>query len=350
MNVQRLGQRLLPLLAVVLALMLLAAPQAAAAGFGAGVKLCLYSVLPALFPFFVVCDILCACPLPSALTRPLAKITGLKSEAAAAALGLSWVGGYAVCAKLTAGLRAQNQIDGRDAALLLLLGCCSGPGFVIGCVGQHLLGSTALGVVLYVLQLAANLLCAALLVPLLPAAGAKAKKLPQPGTGVNLPGAIDGAVGSSLAVCGCVVFYSVVAAVLPLPGAAGAALHTALEISGGCAAFAALGGAPALYGCCVALSVLGLSVFSQLAVLLQGAAPLRLLALARLLHAGIFALLVRFACRMLPGAAAAVSTLAPRVIAMNRLPPDAACVGAVFLCAALYKVRQSLYNKRNPQR
>lgn len=40
----------------------------------------------------------------------------------------------------------------------MMLGCCSGPGFVVGYIGGLLLGSTSLGALLYAGQLAANLL------------------------------------------------------------------------------------------------------------------------------------------------------------------------------------------------
>ena len=55
---------------------------------------------------------------------------------------------------------------------LLCLGCCSGPGFVVGYIGGLLLGSTSLGALLYAGQLAANLLAAGLCLPMLPKADA----------------------------------------------------------------------------------------------------------------------------------------------------------------------------------
>ena len=54
-----------------LGVLLLAAPEAAAEGFASGTALCLASVLPALFPFFVVCELLTAAPPPAQLLRPL---------------------------------------------------------------------------------------------------------------------------------------------------------------------------------------------------------------------------------------------------------------------------------------
>ena len=62
--------------AAVFGALVLAAPQAAAAGFASGTALCLQSVLPALFPFFVVCELLTTAPLPHFLLRPCRKCWG----------------------------------------------------------------------------------------------------------------------------------------------------------------------------------------------------------------------------------------------------------------------------------
>ena len=143
--------------AAVLGILVLAEPQAAKQGFASGTALCLDSVLPALFPFFVVCELLMAAPPPAALLRPLQRVLGLESAETAQAIVLSWVGGYAVCARLAGQLYDAGKISRRDAVRLQILGCCSGPGFVIGCVGGLLLGNVRLGVVLYAAQIGANL-------------------------------------------------------------------------------------------------------------------------------------------------------------------------------------------------
>lgn len=143
--------------ALAFGVLVLAVPEAAARGFAGGTALCLQSVLPALFPFFVVCELLTAAPPPAALLRPMQRVLGLESAETARALLLSWVGGYAVCARLAGQLYGAGRITRRDAALLQVLGCCSGPGFVIGCVGGALLGNVRLGVVLYAAQIGANL-------------------------------------------------------------------------------------------------------------------------------------------------------------------------------------------------
>ena len=360
MNVFKDHRRWAALGALAFGALVLARPQAAATGFAGGTALCLQSVLPALFPFFVVCELLTAAPPPAALLRPVQKVLGLASSETARAVLLSWVGGYAVCAKLTGQLYGSGHITKRDAVLLQVLGCCSGPGFVVGCVGGLLLGNVHLGMVLYSAQIGANLVCACILVGadacIRPGGAADFSKkgmprrtggrmrasAPTDGVTMNLPAAISSAVTSSLSVCGCVVFFRVVGAVLPLRGAWVSAL---LEVSAGCADFAAVSGQTALYGCCGCLSLLGVSVWAQMQLFSGKAFCPRVLLFSRAVHFLLLQGIVRLCVRFLPGAVTACSSLSARVVPVFRLPPDAAAAGFVFLCAALYKLRQNLYNE-----
>ena len=361
--------------AAVLGVLVLAEPQAAKQGFASGTALCLDSVLPALFPFFVVCELLMAAPPPAVLLRPLQRVLGLESAEAAQAVVLSWVGGYAVCARLAGQLYDAGRISRRDAVRLQILGCCSGPGFVIGCVGGLLLGNVRLGVVLYAAQIGATLMGAGVLA-YLPLRGrwpegpegeslAIARKVLGSGKAlspsrcggsplaegaksspVTFPSAITSAVTSSLSVCGCVVFFRLVGAVLgaviPLPSVL---VSAALEVSAGCADFAVLGGQAALYGCCAVLSLLGVSVWAQMQLFAGAAFCPQVLLASRLLHLVFLQGILRFCVRFLPGDVGVCSTLSARIVPLLHLPPDAAAVGFVFLCATLYKAWQNLYNK-----
>lgn len=132
-----------------LCLGLLSRPQAAAQGFADGARLCVGSLLPALFPFMVVCELLVGMALPKALLRPQARLLGLQSEDTAAALLASWLGGYAVCAPAdgtAAGGRAHIGPGCRaaDDAGLLLRPRVRGGLYRRAAVGQYLTGSTAI--------------------------------------------------------------------------------------------------------------------------------------------------------------------------------------------------------------
>lgn len=341
----------LPLvICTVLATLLLLNPTAATRGFSSGLRLCVDTVLPALFPFFVICELLLRCPFRGNHLRPVARFVGLHSGRAVLVVLLSWFGGYAVCASMTASLSRSRAITARDASLILLLGCCSSPGFVIGCVGGLLLNNLRLGVLLYVLQLAANLMAAIFCLPLLPKDSTPTHaQLVPPSSSLSLSHAIGTAVQSSTSVVGCIVFFRTISAVilpfLPQSTLTVPLVNGILEVSSGCTEFSLLGGKLALYGCCACLSLLGLSVWAQLSMLLQGSVRLRLLAVHRLLHMAVFWALVWCSAHLLPGSLTVYRSMAQRVIPTRRLPLDAAIIVLLFLCSALYKVRQNFYNK-----
>ena len=340
---------LAPCLLALLCLGLLGHPQAAVQGFADGVRLCMGSLLPALFPFLVICEMLSSLSFSLPLLRNAGRRLGLQSEAAAMALLASWLGGYAICAKMTAALCKEGKISSRDGTLLLLLGCCSGPGFVVGYIGGLLLHNTSLGLLLYGMQLAANFLAAACCFPFLPPAGAASIPQSAARKAVSLPQAISAAVSSCLNLCGCVIFFRILQSVLlvclPLPEKVTPFFSAACEVTAGCAAFASGGGRLGLYGICLALSLLGFSVWSQQRLLLQGQISLRLLFFSRCMHAVFFLPLVWAFLWTVPQQAAVYRSLSARVIPLLRLSPDAAVVAGVFLCALLYKGRKNFYNK-----
>ena len=145
--------------ALAFGVVVLAVPEAAARGFAGGTALCLQSVLPALFPFFVVCELLTAAPPPAVLLRPMQRILGLESAETARALLLSWVGRIcSVCAAGRASCTVRAALRGGMLHVLQVLGCCSGPGFVeLAASAGPVLGNVRLGVVLYAAQIGANL-------------------------------------------------------------------------------------------------------------------------------------------------------------------------------------------------
>ena len=113
---QRWQTRYLPaVICVFLGLLLLKSPQLAVRGFTSGLYLCTNTVLPALFPFFVLCDLLLSCPMEEKFLRPFTTCFGLQSSRGALTVLLSWFGGYAVCAQLVGTLRRGNQLDARDS-------------------------------------------------------------------------------------------------------------------------------------------------------------------------------------------------------------------------------------------
>lgn len=337
------------LAAVAFLALILAFPAQSARGISEGLGCCALQVIPALFPFFVVANLLISSPLANGLGVLLWPFTrfglGVKGQKAATALLVSWLGGFAVAASTVSQLYRQGEVNRRQAQLLLVCGVGSGPAFVLNTVGLLMLGSTRLGACLFGALLAANLctgLATRLVLPraesavLFPAAELKEKH-----TQTDFVQAVQAAVASMLTVCGFVVFFRFLSTVLfellPQNAAAHFAASALLEVTTGCAAAAQLGGSAAVTACCCALSIQSLSVLLQVRALLCSELSLLPLLAARPLHLALSLVWLRIFLRLVPGEAEAASTLADRVITRTRIAPDAALVLFFLCCAVLWR-------------
>ncbi len=210
----RLFAPLLPPLALLAALLVY--PSAAAEGARSGLSVCAGVVVPSLFPFLVLSALLSAQGLPAALARllgpPLARL-GLPPEAAAPFL-LGLCGGYPVGADAVARLVREGTISPEEGARLLPVCNNTGPGFIIGTAGGAVFGSVRVGALLYLSHV-----LAACTLALRPGARAKARPIPRgalpaPVRADVFPSCIAAAASVTLNLCGYVVFFSVLGALL----------------------------------------------------------------------------------------------------------------------------------------
>lgn len=346
----------LPLL--VLACFFLAFPNLCAESFADGLRLCAQSLLPALFPFFVISTLILGSRNADALAlplKPVCRALGLYSHKAPMLLLLGWLGGYTALAAGLAQCCKRNEISAQEAARLLPAGVICSPGFTAA-VGGLMLGSPSLGILFYASSLCAGIVCGLGLRLLCgPCQAQKTSSAPS-GESPGLAGAIGGAVQSSLQVCGTAVFFCMILAFceqFALSPFLRASLAGLLEISSGCRAWAQLPGIAAVGGCCGCLSILSLSVWCQLKALSDECYTLRFLALTRLPHLVLSWLFLRIFLHFLPGAAPALNTLYDNVIVRRRLPGDRALLLFLFCClvldrlekACLYKKSKGDYNK-----
>lgn len=201
------------------------------------VDLCLNTVIPSLFPFFVCSGLLSALGFAalcsrmlSPLMRPLFNLPG--SGALTFALGI--LSGYPIGAATAAEHYLSGQCTKTEAERMLAFCNNSGPLFVIGVVGSGYLKNPALGSILYVSHIISAMLvgivfrfykASAPIRPALPPTAHANKKTAL----FSLGGIIDSSVFSILKVCGFVIFFAVLAATLP----GNPILYSFIEITGG---------------------------------------------------------------------------------------------------------------------
>lgn len=186
-----------------------------------GLNLCTSTLLPSLFPFFVLSGLTIETGLAQRLgnlfARPMAYFFQ-RPGTSAALFFLGALGGYPTGARAVVQLYQQGQCSRSDAERMLALCNNCGPGFFLGVVGGMLLDSTAAGFALWIIHLITALLCALpfrnrTFVGTIPPASPKPKHLPQ-----ALTASVSAAVQSTLGVCGFVLFFSVLLCLLQESG------------------------------------------------------------------------------------------------------------------------------------
>ena len=188
-----------------------------------GLTLCSGPLLLSLYPFLVVSALLIQCPLGDVLALPfrsVAWLVGVYAPCAARVLLVGFLGGFAPAANASAEAVRSGQMTPEEAACV-----CSGPSFVILTVGQTLLGSTEVGVLLFLAQITANYLCAALLSRLSRTNRNEKRRSPRPKQQEMPRLRLDGILAQStltyLKLCGFVLFFRMLPAraIGPAPSA-----------------------------------------------------------------------------------------------------------------------------------
>ena len=150
---------------------------------------------------------------------PLFRVNG----ACASALALGFVGGYPVGARTAISLYQSGQCSKTEAERLLAFCNNSGPAFIFGVVGAGVFGSGTLGLLLYLVHMAASLLVGLLFRFYRPGEGPRRGRLQgaQFQT-ASFPAAfthsVTGALSSTLNICAFVLFFTVIIRMLSLTG------------------------------------------------------------------------------------------------------------------------------------
>ncbi len=216
-------KKMIPLLAAAAAMLLLTLrPAAASAGVQTGLALCAGTVIPSLFPFFVMISLLLQLGLADRLQGVCGPVMGpLFHMRGACALPLlaGLLGGYPSGARTAANMYAGGRLTRQEAEVLL--GFCDncGPGFLLGYAGAAVLGDARLGAALCGVHILSALITGMIVCRVRRQRGTP-QALPQSGSEAMpfaqaLTASARSAVESTLNVCAFVVLFQTLAALLP---------------------------------------------------------------------------------------------------------------------------------------
>lgn len=151
----------LTILLLIMVFLLVKNPTISVSSAKTGITLFLFTALPALFPFFLVNDMLIALRVPDNIGRLFAPITRLMfntSGYGAYVFIMSIFSGYPTGAKITSNLVQNKDITVEEGQKILSFSSTSGPMFIIGVVGTTMLKSTYAGYMLFMIHIVSSLL------------------------------------------------------------------------------------------------------------------------------------------------------------------------------------------------
>lgn len=329
--------------AFAMALLILDA-RAALLGATEGIQLCLRTVVPALFPFFIFSISLTASLTGSAVPglRPLGRLCGIPAGSEALLL-TGFLGGYPVGAQCVCQAYEAGQLSAQDGKRML--GFCSnaGPAFLFGMLPP--LFSTADPVwALWGIHILSALITAWLL-----PGKSKGSCSNLPGSPLTLPQALPRAVSAMAVVCGWVVLFRVFLVICRrwwlwlLPPAGQVVVTGLLELTNGCCQLSSLPSEGLRFLLCACFLGFGGSCVAMQTLSVSGKLGLGLYLPGKCLRLLISLLLASLAQPLLfvPGNRAAVS-----------LPLLTLCLGIVllfplFLKKAVANRRYPVYNGEN---
>ena len=239
-----------------------------------GLRRAALGVLPAVFPFLALSDLLVAAGgLPRVASAWLSFLFRLPSAAGAAIL-LGWICGFPVGAVYAAKETERGNLTPEEGGRAVAAASVPSPAFLIGVVGNGIFQSAATGVVLWLFcLLSATIVCAGAGIGRKREVKSPEKPIPSAAEPFfsALTRSVGNAAGIALNLCAFLAFFTVLTAAVqavlakfgaPTPlGAAAAAL---LELSGGVCSAATLPARWALPFCAAACGWAGFSVHLQI--------------------------------------------------------------------------------------
>ena len=323
-----------PALVFILILMLFRA-DIVATGIIKGLDKSVKSLIPALFPLMVICEFIIICGFENIFSKfmsPFCRIMKIKCKVASTAITMGFIGGFACGGTVISGFFNKNLISKREAEILTICSCVTGPAFCISVVGGGLLNNTSTGIAIFF-----SLICSSLITAILFSYFMKNIKDTKNVSNITtdnmrpVPGfvnAVNSATSKMLYICGFVVFFS---AVIELCNSSNLSnnikgtISVLLEVTFGCSA-AINFNSFAIQAIIFSLSTLSLCGVTQLRAIIPYEISLKPFIYSRLVSVPLSCVFFRIFINLIPAASYVGTSLSEKMIVTSSLPWESAVV------------------------
>ena len=317
-----------------------------------GIELSVNKLIPSLFPFMVIAELIVstnACAVLSrALAKPFSWLFKISSEGVLPFL-LGMLFGFPIGIKSAISLYENGKIDKSELIRLSLFTSIPSPAFFISAVGEGLFGSATFGVFIYLIALSGNIVIGIACRSLFESERGVyflSREQNRGATGAGFVSAVSSSALSLISVSAFVVFFSMVSEVLKyffelisLDTVLGVCVLGALEMTGGAALASALGEVGAPLAAAI-LGFSGISVLCQFVSVCKGhKLPLMPYILSKLFLAALEFLLSLLAVKFFSDTLKITSPCAPSFI-LYRESRLSFALFALFVCACFMAVSE----------
>ena len=195
-------------------------PKIAVSSMSRGMELCVKTLVPSLFPFMVVSELLVSSGIINAtgkiLTTPSRLLFGV-SGSGGCALIVGFLCGFPIGTKTALSLYEEGRISKKELERLLMLCNIPSSAFLINAVGISLFGSKSLGILLYACNMASAILVGIITKPFFKLQNVSAEAVfssPKKSAVARFTSAVTGSSVNMLYICAFVVFFSTLVGIL----------------------------------------------------------------------------------------------------------------------------------------
>lgn len=198
---------------LIFALLVLLFPSISNSAIDHGLRLCKTSVLPVLFPFFVLTNLWSEFGLTVELSKKTERIINRTFHLpgyCSSAMVLGYLGGYPIGAQIVSSLFKKEMITKKQAEHCLMFCNNAGPGFILGIIGNGLFQSIQYGFIMLLIHWTSSIIIGLLFRAKSAATAAPTAAVQSPTQSIysSVTKSIQNAGTTTVSVCTFILFFS----------------------------------------------------------------------------------------------------------------------------------------------